>query len=173
MLGADRLGRFLEDEELVLEAGVGVVPQRPAAVYHTPQQGTRAHRFGGRGKLPEEEQPPVLERQRPTGIGQDAGRCIRVTGVPARVLDVVVELVLAIPAEHDVAEAEAAVERRQEFFARDVLAAQDAVDVEDAHLDVLYAAFLDQCAGVLRRAHLPRFHVDLLVGRLLLSSARL
>jgi hypothetical protein len=53
---------------------------------------------------------------------------------------VVIELVVGVPAEHDVAEAEPAVERRFELGPRHVLAAQDPVDVEDADLDVLEIA---------------------------------
>ena len=61
---------------------------------------------------------------------------VGIGGVPAGERDVVVELVVGVPAEDDVAEAEALFERGQELVARHVLAAQDAVDVEDADLDV-------------------------------------
>jgi hypothetical protein len=83
--------------------------------------------------------------------------------VPARVLHVVVDLVLAVPAEHDVAEAKAAVERRQEFFTREVLPSHDPVDVEDADLDVGRAALLDEAACVSRCADLPRLHAQIFV----------
>jgi hypothetical protein len=56
--------------------------------------------------------------------------------VPARVADVVVELVVAVPAEHDIAEAEAAREGALELVAGHVLAAQHPVHVENAHLDM-------------------------------------
>jgi hypothetical protein len=61
--------------------------------------------------------------------------------VPARELGVVVELIIRIPAQDDVAESKALLECREEFIARQVLAAHDAVGIEHADLDVLDAAF--------------------------------
>ena len=55
--------------------------------------------------------------------------------VPAGERRVVVADVLRVPAEHDVAEAEAAFGRGLELVLVDVLAAQDAVDVGDGDLD--------------------------------------
>ena len=86
----------------------------------------------------------------PAGVGQDAHGCVRIGGVPAGVVDVVVELVVRIPAEHHVAEAEALLERREELVAADVLAAQDAVDVDDPDLDVRVPALFDEAARILR-----------------------
>ena len=57
--------------------------------------------------------------------------------MPARHFDVVVELIVAVPAEHDVAEAKTLFQRRQEFVAAHVFAAHDAIDVEHADLDVV------------------------------------
>jgi hypothetical protein len=54
--------------------------------------------------------------------------------VPAGELGVVVALVVHVPAEHHVAEAEAALDGGEELVAVDVLAAQDAVDVADGDL---------------------------------------
>src|ERR671913_362029 len=78
-----------------------------------------------------------------------------IAGVPAGELHVVVQLVLAIPAEHDVAETVAALQRRQELRARHVFAAHDAVDVEHADLDVREVALLDDRLGVGDRLDLP------------------
>ena len=89
---------------------------------------------------------------------QDADVGVGIGGVPAGVGDVVVELVVAVPAQHHVAEAHAALERRLELVDVDVLAAQDAVDVVDAHLDVAEAALLDDLQGIGRRLDLARFH---------------
>src|SRR4029077_277151 len=72
--------------------------------------------------------------------------------------DVVVELVAHVPAQDHVAEAHAAVERRMELVNVDVLAAQDAVDVVDAHLDVAQPASFVDPAGVGHRFDLTRFH---------------
>ena len=82
---------------------------------------------------------------------------IGIGGVPAGVCDVVVELVVGVPAQHHVAEAEAALQRREELGLRHVLAAQDAVDVEDADLDMGQAALLDDLAGVGGGADVLRF----------------
>jgi hypothetical protein len=79
--------------------------------------------------------------------------------VPAGVGDVVVELVVGIPAEDDVAEAEAVVEGREELVPRHVLAAQDAVEVEDADLDVVEVSFLDDAPRLGGGLDGPRSHV--------------
>jgi hypothetical protein len=78
--------------------------------------------------------------------------------VPAGVLHVVVELIVRVPAEHDVAEAETLVERREELVPAHVLAAHDAVVVEHADLDVVELALLDDLAGIGRRTHVFRSH---------------
>jgi hypothetical protein len=78
--------------------------------------------------------------------------------VPARVGHVVVELVVGVPAEDHVAEAEATVERGEELVAVQVLATQDAVDVVDADLHVREVAVPNDLARVLGRAYCPRFH---------------
>ena len=82
------------------------------------------------------------------GIWQHSHRRIRVGGVPARVFHVVIELVVRVPAQHHVAEAESLVERGEELVAAHVLAAHDAVVVEHSHLDVVELALLDDLAGV-------------------------
>ena len=82
----------------------------------------------------QEERQVVLERDEPHGLRQDAHRGIRIGGVPAGELGVVVELVVGIPAQHHVAEAEALLEGGFELVAGHVLAAHDAVDIDDADL---------------------------------------
>src|SRR6185369_17690122 len=59
---------------------------------------------------------------------------VRESMVPARELRVVVALVVHVPAEHDIAEAESALDRGEELVTVDVLAAKDPVDVADADL---------------------------------------
>src|ERR1700738_3942214 len=71
----------------------------------------------------------------------DGGLGVGVPGVPAGHLRVVVELVARVPAEDHVAEAEATLGHAPELVQRDVLAAQDAVDVESAQLDLLHLRF--------------------------------
>ena len=91
------------------------------------------------------------------GVGVDARARIGVAGVPAGDLGVVVEDVADVPAEDDVAEAEPVSQRAPELVERDVLAAQDAVDVEPADLHLLDAPLLEHltelfcipCSGLL------------------------
>jgi hypothetical protein len=56
--------------------------------------------------------------------------------VPAGHLHVVVELVVAVPADHHVAKAEAFIDRALEFVAADILAAEHPIDVEQADPDI-------------------------------------
>src|SRR6187549_1695372 len=62
--------------------------------------------------------------------------------MPADQVGVVVELVGAVPTEHDVAHAEAAAQRRAELAFVDVLATQNAIDVRDGQ-------FVEANAGLL------------------------
>ena len=148
VLRAHRVRRLVEHEVLVLEARVDLEAQRARLVDHPAQQAARAGHVALLDELGEEEQHAGFERNVAAGLGQDAHGRVRIAGVPAGVLHVVVELVVGIPAQHHVAEAEALVERAEELLARHVLAAQDAVDVEHADLDVGEAALLDDLPGV-------------------------
>ena len=65
----------------------------------------------------------------------DAAGGVRIAGVPARVLHVVVEHVADVPAEHHVAEAHGRFGHRRELFQADPFAAQHAVDIDGAQLD--------------------------------------
>jgi hypothetical protein len=78
--------------------------------------------------------------------------------VPAGVGGVVVELVVGVPAQHHIAEAEALFERAQELVGVQILAAQDAVAVVDTHLDVRKLALAQDAADVFRRLDRPRLH---------------
>src|SRR5262249_7217937 len=91
-------------------------------------------------------------RERAAGLGQEAHRGIGEGRVPARERDIVVLLIARVPAEHDVAEAEALLEGGEELGAVDELAAQDAVVVEHANLDVCESPLLDDGAGLTRAA---------------------
>jgi hypothetical protein len=79
--------------------------------------------------------------------------------VPARVLHVVVELVVGIPAQHHVAEAESLVERGEKLVAAHVLTAHDSIVVEDTDLDMIELALLDDAAGVGRGADVLGLHI--------------
>ena len=146
VLRAHGIGRFFEHEELVLEAGEDLVAHAARAIEHPSQQGARAHGRRGARKLRQKEQHRVFPRQRAAGLGHDARLGVRIAGVPARELHVVVELVLAVPAQHHIAEAEATLERGEELGCGHVLAPQHAVDVEGTHLHVAQAPRLDDGA---------------------------
>ena len=77
------------------------------------------------------------------GVEVDQRVSVRVAGVPSGDLRVVVEDVADVPAEDDVAEAEARLGDAPELVERDVLAAEDAVDVEAADLDLLDLPFVE------------------------------
>ena len=61
--------------------------------------------------------------------------------VPTGKRRVVVARVVAIPAEHDVAEAETALDRRLELLLVNVFAAQDSVDIGHGDLDAMTRRF--------------------------------
>ena len=78
---------------------------------------------------------------------------VGIAGVPAGHLRVVVKDVADVPAEDDVAEAEAAFEGRAKLVDGDVFAAQDAVDVEPADLGAGDASVLEVFQKVLHIGH--------------------
>ena len=78
--------------------------------------------------------------------------------MPARVAHVVIELVAAVPAEDDIAEPEAVFEGGLEFRAGHVLAAQDAIDIERADLDVGQLPLFHDGARVSRGSDLSGFY---------------
>ncbi len=155
---AHRLRRLLEHEEFELGGGDGLVAQVVGFPDHAPQSGARADGLGLLRELAQEHDHVAFEGNAAAGLGHHAHRGIRVGRVPARVLHVVVELVVRIPAQHHVAEAEALVERGEKLVAAHVLTAQDAVVVEDTDLDVFELAFLDDAAGVGRGADVFGLH---------------
>ncbi len=153
--------RLLEHEELVFDRALGLEAHGVRLVDDAAEHAARADLLGLLGELAQEEQRAVLVRQVAAGVGQQAHGRIGIGGVPAGVGDVVVELVVGIPAQHDVAEADAGLEAGKELVAAQILAAQDAVGVEDADLDVAEIALADDLAGVVRRLNLPWIHAFL------------
>ena len=129
-----------------------------AALEHAAQGAAWAHGFGGRSEFAEKKQHPVLEGMSRQTVRQQSHRRIREPRVPAGELDVVVELVVGIPTKDHVAKAKALVQCAKELFLRHVFAAQDAIDVEDADLDVAEATVLDDGLGVLSASNLGCFH---------------
>ena len=129
-----------EEEELVLGRQHRLHPRATGPLDDAAQQLARRdfeRPAVHREKVDQEETDARLPRDHPERVQIDAGQRIRVAGVPARDLDVVVEHVGAVPAEDDVAEPEARLHGRPELVERDVLPAQDAVDVKPADLDLV------------------------------------
>ena len=74
----------------------------------------------------------------------DPGQRVRIAGVPAGDLHVVVERVGRVPAEDHVAEAEAGLGGGIELVAADIFPAEDAVDIESTDFDFGDAVFAEQ-----------------------------
>ena len=111
-LFADGMRRLVEDEELELGRGRNRKAHILRLFQHPPQDAARAGRFRIAVEFREEERQVVLERDQPHGFGKNAGRRVGIGGVPTRQRRVVVELVVGIPAQHHVADAEAACRER-------------------------------------------------------------
>ena len=156
-----RMRRLVEEEEFVLEAGVGLEAHVAATLDHPAQHASGAKLVGRWRELAKEEQGAVLERDVAAAFRQYADRRVRVARVPAGIGDVVVKLIVGIPAQHHVTETEAAIEGREELSRRHVLAAHDAVDIEQADLDVAELALFHDLAGAGGVGHLSRVHLDL------------
>jgi hypothetical protein len=158
-LGMERLRRLLEVEPLELEARLGREPRGLGAGHDLLEQRARAD--GERRALAilevgQEEGDVSVPGHVAQGGEVDAGHGIRVSGVPPRVGAVVVADVAGVPAEHDIAEPEAAAFRgREELVLVKVLAAQDAVDVGDGDLDLLPRRAAQLLEDVLVRAGGP------------------
>ncbi|MNC68741.1 hypothetical protein D3C75_1193730 [compost metagenome] len=73
--------------------------------------------------------------------------------MPARVAGVVVELVIEVPSQHDIAKREPGTQGAQKLVAPQVLAQHDAVDVGQAHFDMRERAGLDQPLCVFQRCY--------------------
>ena len=156
MFVANRVRRLLEQEELVFGGRERRISHVLGAHKHAFQRGSGADRLGGSRELGQKQQSVAFERQRPAGCGIDHALRIGVRRMPSGEADVVVELIARIPAEHDVAETEAAIECRQEFLGGEVFPPQHAVHIENPELDVAHAAFMDDLRGIGRGPDLVR-----------------
>ena len=78
--------------------------------------------------------------------------------MPAGETGAVIELVVGIPAQHHVAEAESLLESGEKLVPLHVFAAHDAIDIENADLDVFNTAFVDQRPRIIGGPHLSRVH---------------
>ena len=135
--------RLGEDEEFVFEAAFRLEAHFMRAIEHPTQHAARAERLGAGVELAKEQQVAGLRRDLAAALGNDAHGGVGIGSVPAGVGDVVVELIVGIPAQHHVAEAEIAVERGLlNLSTCRLLAAQHAIDVVDAHLHMGEATLL-------------------------------
>ena len=137
---AHGVGVFFEEEEFEFECAVSGEAHIFGAVEYATQGGAGADDFSFAGEFSEHEQGVFFEGNFAGGFGEDANVGVGVGSVPAGECGFIVELIVAVPAEDDVAEAEAAVEGFEEFFVVHVFAAQDAVDIEHAGFDVFNLA---------------------------------
>src|SRR6185437_16307085 len=140
------------------------------ALDHPAQHAARANGVGRRRELAEKEVRARLEGQLAAALRQDAHVRIRVTRMPAREGDVVVQLVVGIPAQHDVAEPQPLLQAGEEFLPREVLASQDAVEIEHTDLDMTGAALLDERARLGSRSHFAGVHAASSTSRRLAAA---
>jgi hypothetical protein len=152
------LRRLVEDEKLVLETGPEAEAHLLGARQHAAERPARAHLLRLVGEFAQEEQPARLGRKVAAGLGNDPDRRIGICRVPAGIAHVVVELVVGIPPKHHVAKPESGLERGEELVHMQILAAQDAVGVMHAHLDMAQPAFADDAARILGRPDFARLH---------------
>ena len=155
---AHGMRRLLEEEELELRRSRNGKSHLGGPGEHAAQDAARADRFGVTVELAKEEWQIALERNEAHGFGQHAHGRVRIGRVPARERRVVIELIVRIPAEHHVAEAKALLERGFELVARHVLAAHDAVDVDDTDLDEGQVAAAQISCGLGSRVDGKRIH---------------
>src|SRR5258705_4455118 len=103
----------------------------------------------GGDEVAEEERNTAVPGHGAIGPEVDSRERIGKTVLPAGELGVVVALVAGIPAEHHVAEAEAALDGGEELVAMDVLAAEDAVNVRYADLHLADVGAADRVEDLL------------------------
>jgi hypothetical protein len=147
LLRGPALRRLGEVEPLELHAAHRQHAELRGALQNTLERLARAdrrRRSVGLDEFAQEERHAVVPRHAPVGVEVEPRERIGKAVLPAGQRAVVVADVGAVPAEHDVAEAEAAIRRllsrTEELVLVQVLAAQDAVDVADGDLDLAGAA---------------------------------
>src|SRR5882672_244499 len=121
-------------------------PPRPWRQNPSPRRDRRYAAAAGAGKA----RQPCLRTRRERkacclpSAGRGSNACDRVGkgAVPAGEIAFVVELVVGVPAEDNVAEIEPRLQRAQKLLARQILSANDAIEIDDPELDVGQAARL-------------------------------
>ncbi|MNQ90384.1 hypothetical protein D3C85_1057240 [compost metagenome] len=158
VLRAHRMRRLAKHEELVLQRGVDVIAHAGGAIYRPVQQTARTDGARIAFEFRQEQQHvfparPLFQRQPAAALRHDPELGVGVGGVPAGVLGVVVELVVEVPAEHDIAERQPRAQGAEEFVAPQILAQHDAVHIGQAHLDMRERAGLHQTLRVFHRCY--------------------
>jgi hypothetical protein len=126
---------------------IGITPSFSARFEHPLERLPRADRVGravGVDELAGEEGHAAVPGHVAQRVEVEPRQRVGKAVLPAGDLRVVVAQVVRVPAEDDVAEAEAALRRAEELVAVQVLAAQDAVDVADRDLDLADARLADR-----------------------------
>src|SRR6185437_6938229 len=158
VLLAHGMRRLFEDEKFVFERAVRLETEATGALDDAAQEAARTQGLRRRREFGEKEQGLRLEGDFAAALRHDACRRVGIGGVPPRIRQIVDELVIRIPAQHDVAKAETALERRKELVARYVLAAHHPVDIDEPQLDMAEAARLDDTARIGRAFYITCLH---------------
>ena len=121
---ANAVGRFVEEEEFVLERGIDSEAHRSCLFDRAPKDGSRTDIRVLALEAPDQEQRILFKGNAAQRREIEPDRGIAITGMPAGHLDpTFVELVVAVPAEYDVAEAETLVHGRSQLLSIDVFPA--------------------------------------------------
>jgi len=169
-LGGEAVGRLAEVEPLEFHPAARGVTHPRRAVQHPAQGLARADRQWRARRVdefPQEERHVAVPRHGAPGGEVDARLGVGIAAMPAGEGAVVIADVARIPAEDHIAETETAIERGEELVLVQILAAQDAIDVGDRHLDLADRRPADRfddrfgCAG----ADIGCGHANPLAGR--------
>ncbi|MNT10471.1 hypothetical protein D3C72_1453030 [compost metagenome] len=150
--------RLAKHEELVFQRRVYVIAHAGGALYRPVQQAARTDGARFTFEFRQEQQHvfaarTLFQRQPAAALRHDPELGVGVGGVPAGVLGVVVELVVEVPAEHDVAECQSRAQGPEKLVATQILAQHDAVHVGQAYLDMRERAGLHQTLRVFHRCY--------------------
>ena len=104
-------GRLVKQEELELDRAQHVVSHVLGPLQNAAQRPARADALVLAGEFAEHQRQIIFKRQQAGRLRQQAHRGVRISGMPARHRDIVVQLIVAVPTEHDVAEAVALLQR--------------------------------------------------------------
>ena len=172
-LVANRLRRFVENEEFEFRGRADGVPRLRGPFQHTPQHPSRTDRFRAPRKLAQKKHGFRLEWNVALSRRKNPHRGIRIGGMPAGKFRVVVELIVRIPAQNHIAKSKILLDARQELVPAQIFSAHDPVGVENADLYVLNGAFrqqLDDIGVLLQRLGASRIWLFTTIDRLIVRD---